>query len=156
MRKRSAYRPKAQLPDPLAWVLSGFRPVATSHDEITTVRIKNHAAILAVRSGKATLQDVDVLISAYNIAEALAELGQGADWLPEIHAAQAALKSAGERSKYLFSGPELTAVNLGMEVHDDQLDHPLTTVAMMQSAVDKVIKTIRSKKAHKVKFEVTT
>ena len=154
MRKRSAYRPRAQLPDPLAWVLSGFQPVATAHDQMTTVRIKNHSAIQSVRSGTASIQDVDVLISAFNIAEALARLGQGADWLPEIRAAQDALRSAGERPKYRFSGPELTAVNLGMEVHDAQLDDPKTTIAMMQEALEIVVKVIRLNKAERIKFEV--
>ena len=154
MRKRSSYRPRAQLPDPLAWVLSGFRPVTTAHEQMTTVRIKNHDAIEAVRQGKATFQCVDVLISAFNIAEALARLGQGTDWLPEIRAAQDALRAAGERPKYLFTGPELCAVNLGMQVHDAQLDDPKTTIALMQQALEIVVKVIRLKKAERIKFEV--
>lgn len=154
MRKRSTYRPRPQLPDPVAWVLSGLRPVSTSHEQMTTVRIKNHDAIEAVRNGQATVQSVDVLISAFNIAEALARLGQGTDWLPEIRAAQDALRSAGERPKFLFSGPELSAVNLAMEVHDAQLDSPATTVAMLQEALTIVVKVIRAHKAERIKFEV--
>ena len=154
MRKRSAYRPRAQLPDPLGWVLSGFKPVATSHAEITTVRIKNHAAILAVMQGKSTLQDVDVLISAFNIAEALCRLGQGEHLLDDIRAAQDALRAAGERPKYRFTGPELSAVNHAMDIHDAQLDHPKTTVGLLQEALEIVVKVIRTKKAERIKFEV--
>ena len=154
MKKRSAYRPREVLLDPLHYILSGFRQVAQDSDHITTQRIKNHAAILAVRTGKATFDDVDALLSAFNIAEALASLGQGADWLPEIRAAQDAMRAAGERPKYLFNGPELTAVNLGMEVHDAQLDDPKTTIALMQKALEIVVKAIRLKKAERIKFEV--
>ena len=154
MRKRSSYRPRVQLPDPLAWVLGGLKPITTSHESITLVRIKNHSAIQSIRSGTATINDVDVLIAAFNIAEALAQIGQGADWLPEIRAAQDALASAGNRSKYLFSGAELTAVNLGMEIHDAQLDHPQTTIAMMDEALRIVTKVIRAKKARPIKFEM--
>ena len=65
-----------------------------------------------------------------------------------------ALRAAGERPKYLFTGPELTAVNLGMDVHDAQLDDPKTTIALMQQALEIVVKVIRLKKAERIKFEV--
>lgn len=154
MKKRSTYRPRTQLLDPLAYVLSGLRPVSTSHEYMTTVRIKNHSAILAVTKGEATIQDVDNLIAAFNVAEALSHLGQGAHLLTEIRAAQDALRSAGERPKYRFTGPELSAVNHAMDIHDAQLDSPATTVGMLQEALEIVVKVIRAQKATRIKFEV--
>lgn len=71
MRKRSKYRPKPQLPDPLTWVISGMRPVLTATEVMDNVRIKNHLALRCVVEGTATRRDMDVLIEAFNVTEAL-------------------------------------------------------------------------------------
>jgi len=65
VRKRSKYRPKPQLPDPLAWVLNGLKPVAEAG--IVDVQIKNHSAIDALRRGVATRLDIDYIIEAFNM-----------------------------------------------------------------------------------------
>ena len=71
MRKRSKYRPKTQLQDPLNWVISGMKPVLTASEVIDNVQIKNHLALRCVVDGTATRKDMDVLIEAFNITEAL-------------------------------------------------------------------------------------
>lgn len=46
MRKRSKYRPREKIDDPVAYVLSGFKRVNdAAGDIISTVRIRNHMAI---------------------------------------------------------------------------------------------------------------
>ena len=155
MRKRSKYRPKAQLTDPLTWVLAGMRPVLTAKEVMDNVRIKNHLALRCVVEGTATRKDMDVLIEAFNITEALARVDPalGRDWAAEIKAGQDALLAMGKRGvglgdRFVFTGAELNAANTVMELHDAQLER--CTVAQMEKAIGEVVKDIRNKKARAV------
>lgn len=155
MRKRSKYRPKVQLPDPLNWVISGLRPVLTATEVMDNVRIKNHLALRCVVEGTATRKDMDVLIEAFNITEALARVDPalGRDWATEIKAGQDALLSMCKRGvslgdRFVFTGAELNAANTVMELHDAQLER--CTVAQMEKAIGEVVKDIRNKKARAV------
>jgi hypothetical protein len=111
-----------------------------------------HEALAAMLNGTATKVDVDALISAVNVAEALirvrADLGR--DWAVEIKAAQDAIHSMGVRgykkNKFLFTGPEMAAVKVVVELHDQQLD--ACTVREMEQAlfiVDEVIRMGKSR-----------
>jgi hypothetical protein len=155
MRKRSKYRPKAQLHDPLTWVLAGLRPVLTAKEVMDNVRIKNHMALRCVVEGTATRKDMDILIEAFNITEALARVDPalGRDWAAEIKAGQDALLSMCKRGvslgdRFVFTGAELNAANTVMELHDAQLER--CTVAQMEKAIGEVVKDIRNKKARAV------
>jgi uncharacterized small protein (DUF1192 family) len=151
MRKKSRYRPKGVLLDPLNHVLSGMKRVG-SISAGTDLMIKNHSALDAVRRGEATRDDIDVLIAALNMTEALALMRIGQDWKDEIRAAQDALFAVGSRGaetgKFILRGPELTSLNLGMEIHDAQLE--VCTVAELERAIDMVHKTIVSNKARPI------
>jgi hypothetical protein len=119
-RKRSSYRPKQNLKDPVNYVLSGLRlPPKTIID---TVRTMNHLSLNLIRTGKGTKQDIGTLNVAMRIAKALTSLGIGEDWSDEINTAVQALDALDKREKIVFTGPELTSVNLAMQVHDLQLD----------------------------------
>ena len=85
MKKRSKYRPRVVLQNPLDFVLSGFKPVRDLPGIYIDVQLKNRAALEQVRKGNATKEDIDMLIGAFNITEALAIMGKGHDWLEEIH-----------------------------------------------------------------------
>lgn len=155
MRKRSKYRPRPQLQDPLAWVVAGMRPILTAKEVMGNVRIKNHLALRMVVEGKATRRDMDILIEAFNITEALCRVDAslGRDWSDEIRAGQDALLSMGQRGialgdRFVFTGPELNAANTVMEIHDAQLER--CTVSQMEKAINEVIKDKRHKKARKI------
>lgn len=155
MRKRSKYRPKPQLPDPLNWVIAGMRPVLTATEVMDNVRIKNHLALRMIVEGQATRKDLDVLIEAFNITEALCRVDAalGRDWSEEIRAGQGALLSMAQRGvakedRFLFTGAELNAANTVMEVHDAQLER--CTVAQMEKAIHEVIKDKQHKKARPI------
>ena len=151
MRKRSRYRPKGVILDPINHVLSGMKRVG-SISAGTDLMIKNHSCLDAVRRGEATRDDIDVLIAALNMTEALALMRIGEDWKVEIRAAQDALFAVGSRGaetgKFILRGPELTALNLGMEIHDAQL--AVCTVSELERAIDMVHKTIVAKKARPI------
>lgn len=149
MRKRSKYRPKGQLPDPVSWVLAGLKPF-TSVSLSADLRIKNHDAMDILRRGDATRDTIDVLIGAFNMCEAYVmlrpELGQ--DWREEIGAGLDALHAVGKRGvetgRFILKADELKAMNLVMEIHDAQLEN--TTVRDMELAMDIVSKEYRAKR----------
>ena len=151
MRKRSKYRPKGVILDTMAHVTSGMKRVGTIGPG-TTLMIKNHDALDKVRRGVATRLDIDTLIDAFNITEALAMMRIGDDWRNEIRAAQDALFAVGSRGaqtgKFILRGPELISLNLGMEIHDAQLD--ACTISQLEKAMDLVNKEIRTHKARSI------
>lgn len=148
MRKRSKYRPRPVLYDTVNHVLSGMKRVG-SIGPGTTLKIKNHVALDCLRRGEAGREDMDMLISAFNITEALALMRIGENWKDEIRAAQDALLAVGRRGvetgKFILRGPELTSFNLAMEIHDAQLD--ACTVSELEKAIDKVADIVRNKRA---------
>jgi hypothetical protein len=148
MRKRSKYKPKGVRLDNMTWVQAGLKKV----DDIsagTTLKIRNHDAINNLRLGVAARRDIDALIDALNITEALANRGIGEDWKPEIRAAQDAILDLARRGvandfRFLARGPELVALNLVMEVHDAQLE--TVTVKQLETAMADVMESLRLKK----------
>ena len=152
MRKRSKYKPKGVRPDAVSWVLSGLKPFKASVHELN-LRIKNHDALNTLRLGTATRKDLDALIAAMNMAEALTRLDIGTDWSVEIKAAQDALYHLAKRGvkngdRFIITGPELQALNLGMEIHDAQLD--ACTIQMLEKAIDIVNADITNRKARPI------
>jgi len=148
VRKRSSYRPKPQLPNPVAWLMNGFKPV--SQAGIVNVQIKNHSAIDALRKGVADREDIDTIIAALNIAEALQRLGIGDEYRDQVRAAQDALYAVSKRGidreyRFVLKAQELTAINLGMEVHDAQVE--VTSIKHMEDALNIVRDEIKNRKA---------
>jgi hypothetical protein len=149
MRKRSKYRPKGVIQDTVAHVLGGFRLVQHTGKAVT-LKIKNHQAMASMVAGTGSRDDIDILIAAMNVTEALAIAAElGHEYRGEITAAQDAIlamaKRGLERSRFLFTGPELTAMNLGMEIHDAQLD--ACTVQQLERALDFVARELLAKRA---------
>lgn len=98
----------------------------------------------------------NVLIEAFNITEALCRVDAslGRDWSAEIKAGQDALLAMGRRGiakgdRFLFTGPELSAANTVMEIHDAQLER--CTVSQMEKAIHEVVKAVLHKKARPIK-----
>lgn len=148
MRKRSKYKPRQIIPDTMTWVRAGLKKV----DEIsagTTLKIRNHDAMNNLRLGVAARFDIDALIDAANITEALANRGIGEDWKPEIRAGQDAILALARRGvannfRFVAKGPELVALNLLIEVHDAQLE--TVTVKQLETAMADVMESLRLKK----------
>ena len=157
MRKK--YKPKGVRVDALNWVLSGIKAF-NSVPYSTTLRIRNHSAMETLRKGDATIADIDVLIGAFNMAEAYMRLRPelGADWADEIRAGLDALHDVGKRGvankRFVLKASELTAMNLVMEIHDAQLDN--TTVIDMEKAMDIVTHEYRAKRMRPIVRKETT
>ena len=101
-----------------------------------------------------------MLIAAVNMAEAMTRIRDdlGRDWAEEIRAAQDAVYTMGvrghEKGSFLFTGPEMTAVKLIMDLHDSQLDD--CTVKEMEQALFIVEEEMRLRKARSIIQTVTT
>jgi len=157
MKKKSKYKPKGVRLDAVNWVLAGMKPVSSVPHGGITLKIKNHDALTNITQGRGTRDDIDIIVAAMNMAEALAMFGIGADWREEINLAQMAIYDMGKRGlklgdRFIFTGPEMKAINLGMDIHDAQLDE--CTVKQLEDAIDLVAREIRHKRAKMIKEEL--
>ena len=137
MRKRSKYRPKKVLVNPVGYVLEGMTPVGKHDSFLLDLKIKNHLSMSSLTQGKATREDMDKLINMANIAEALYRLGFGADYkdvLQEGSSAVLAIARRGaESNRFVLWGAEMKALNTLMELHDAQME--VITIKDMERAV---------------------
>lgn len=137
MRKRSKYKPRAIIPDTMRFVQLGIGKVADTGDAIMILRLKNHGALTDIVRGNAKKEDVDIIIAAMNVADALARQGIGEAHKEDIRAGQDAIYQMARRGltlgRFVFTAPEMTAVNFAMEIHEAQLSE--ITVAQLDAAV---------------------
>jgi hypothetical protein len=154
MRKKSSYKPRGVRLDNLSWIVAGMKKVGTLPTAGVALKLKNHEALDSILKGDGTRDHVDVLIAAMNMGEALIRVRAdlGLDWSAEIKAAQDAVYQMGkrgiERNAFRFTGPEMTAVKVFMDLHDAQLDE--CTVQEMEKALFIVYEEIRLKKARPI------
>jgi hypothetical protein len=154
MRTKSSYKPRPVRVDNLNWILAGMKKVGTLPVAGIDLKLKNHGALDSILTGKGTREHVDVLIAAVNICEAMVRIRDdlGVDWATEIRAAQDALLTMArrglEKDRFAFTGPEMTAIKLVMDIHDAQLDD--CTVKEMEQALFIVHEEIRQKKARSI------
>lgn len=155
MRKRSKYRPKGVRLDVMQYIKTGMQRM-TTHPAALDLRIKNHQALASIVRGTGSRDDVDVLINAFNVTEALAKkIELGDQYAMEIQGGQDALftmaKRCVNRERFVFTGPEMQAVNLAMEIHDAQLDE--VSIADLERALDYVLEQMRNKRARVIVLE---
>lgn len=126
MRKRSAYRPRRVLLNPVGFVLEGLCPVRAHTSFALDLKIKNHGALASLMQGKGTRTDIDALIAMVNITEALCRLGFGTDYSAIVRDALAGVRSLGRRytetGSSTMRAEEIKAINAVMELHDEQMD----------------------------------
>ena len=148
MRKRSAYRPKGVLVNPLLYVLEGFRPVRAHDSYLVDLKIKNHGAMSNLTQGLAGREDVDALINMVNVVEALYRLGFGREYGDVVKDGLDALHDLGRRGvqtgRFVLKAQEMSHLNLIMELHDAQMD--LITIKDMEKAIDLVNKEFNQRK----------
>lgn len=148
MRKRSKYRPKPILQNPLGYVLEGMEPVRSHGSHALNLKIRNHLALSNLTQGKATRQDIDTLISMVNIVEALYRLDFGKEYAEEVKNGLDALHAVAVRGKdtnrFILKADEMNALNIISELHDAQLE--VITVKDLDQAIELVGKEFRSKK----------
>jgi hypothetical protein len=154
MKKKSKYKPRGIRLDNLSWIVAGMKKVGTLPTAGVALKLKNHNSLNMILMGNGTREHVDVLIAAVNMSEALIRIRDelGVDWKDEIRQAQDAIYTMGkrgiEKNSFLFTGPEMTAVKLVMDLHDAQLDD--CSVKEMEQALFIVNEEIRLKKCRPI------
>jgi len=152
MRKRSAYRPKPVLVNPLLYVLESFRPVRAHDSYLVDLKIKNHGAMSNLTKGLAGKEDVDALINMVNVVEALYRLGFGREYGDVVKDGLNALHDLGRRGvqtgRFILKAQEMSHLNLIMELHDAQMD--LVTIKDMEKAIDLVNKEFAQRKMRRM------
>jgi hypothetical protein len=131
MRKKSKYKPKPVMANPLAYVIASISKADTGAGEVRNLRLRNHMALEALRTGHATEEDFKLLAYAMDMTDGLARQHLGTDWLDEIAEGNTALAAAYQRG--LCTGPQQHAINLAMQIHDAQLD--VCTVQQLELGV---------------------
>ena len=150
MRKKSKYKPKGVRLDTLNYVITGITKVSAKESEYVTMHLKNMSALDSLAKGTASKPEMDIVIGVINVAEALCELGVGVEYHQLVLDASSALYDACKRSfeindRFICRGSELSAIKTGYEVHEAQLE--VTTIGMLDKALDVIDKTIRGQKA---------
>lgn len=142
MRKRSKYRPKRVLLNPVGFVLESLTPVAKHDSFMIDLKIKNHGAMASLMQGRAGRTDIDVLIQMANITEALYRLKFGEDYGDVVAAGLEALRAVARRgaetNKFILRASEIAALNDLMELHDAQMD--VIVLKDMERAIELVRK----------------
>lgn len=137
MRKRSKYRPKPVLKNPLGYVMESFKPLSAHDDYLVDLGIKNHLAMTNLTTGQASQDDMDRLIVMNNIVNALLRLGFGTEFKQYMDTGREALYEVCSRGattkKFLCRGPEITALNDLLELHDAQM--AVLTIKDMEKAI---------------------
>lgn len=136
MRKRSKYRPRGMLANPLGYVLESMTPVAKHDSFLIDLKIKNHGAMANLTQGRATREDMDALIAMINFVEALYRMGIGTEYKDVVQEGLDALHAVGKRGvengRFILKSNEMTALNTAMELHDAQME--VITVKDMEKA----------------------
>jgi hypothetical protein len=157
MKKRSKYRPKPVLINPLMYVLEGLNPVRSHDSFLIDLKIKNHDAMSSLTRGHATRKDMDTLISMVNVVEALYRLGFGEEYGEVVQAGLDALHDLGVRGvktgSFIVKAHEMSHLNTVMELHDAQME--LITVKDMERVIDMIKKEFEQRKMRPI-LERTT
>lgn len=152
MRKKSKYRPKPVLVNPLGYVLEGMTAVRAHETSGLDLKIKNHLALANLTKGNGTRSDVNTMIAMGNITEALHRMGFGTEYAGEIKAGINALYAVAMRgqgnNRFILRAEEMKALNTLCDLHDAQLE--IITLKDMGRAVELVEKEHRSGKMRKV------
>lgn len=125
MRKRSKYRPRPRLANPLGYVLESMTPV-THHDSyLIDLKIRNSDAMCSLLHGNATRADMDTLIIMSNMTEALHRMGFGEEYKDVCSRGRSAILGIVSRAKdcgrFTPTDTETQSLNLLMELHDAQM-----------------------------------
>ena len=148
MRKRSKYRPKGLIMNPIAYVMESMTPVAKHNAYLIDLKIRNHMALTNLTQGKAIRTDMDDLIAMGNVTEALSRLGFGKEHSDitkdGLNALHMVCKRGAASSRFILRAEEMGALNTLMELHDAQMD--VITVKDMERGLQLVDEEYKQRK----------
>ncbi len=149
MRKKSKYKPRQVLQNPLGFVLENITPITQHEDYLLNLQLKNSSAMERLLKGKATKKDMNTLIAMSNITEALQIMGFGTEYKEVAVDGREALIGIIMRAvkilRFTPTGKEIQSLNMLMELHDAQMD--VITVKSMDEAINLAKKQIILRRA---------
>lgn len=125
-KPKKKYRPKGTISNPIEYVISGLKPADAEAQ--TRLKLGHHWAMLKLTRGEGTKEDWWEVSNAMNVAIVLCEHGYGGpEEIDDVKEAMLSLHQAKlryrETGRLLFRGEEITAVNLGLDIHDAQMEY---------------------------------
>ena len=158
MRKRSKYKPRPIIPDPMAYVRSGLLKITQVPDAGTKLQLLNYSSLDEIIRGNPTKTHVDDIINVMNIAEILADKYKiGDEYLDLVYKGQDAVYNMAQRGlggkSFRFTGEELEVVKEVFELHTEQLKH--TSVKQMEKALNDVRDVYLHRRARVIKPKET-
>lgn len=149
VRKKSKYKPRQILQNPLGFVLENITPITQHKNYLVDLQLKNSSAMERLLKGKANKQDMNILIVMSNITEALQLMGFGTEYkevgVDGREALIGIIMRAVKILRFTPTGKEIQSLNMLMELHDAQMD--VITVKSMDAAVGLAKKLIIQKRA---------
>ena len=138
MRKRSKYKPKPVLANPLGYVMESATPLIEHETYVVDWQLKNNSAFEKLLKGIADKKDINTLVAARNITEGLMVTLKGADadgTLARSAVALIELCDRGNAGKSLvMKAQELQAMRDMMQLHDELLE--VVTVRQFERALE--------------------
>jgi len=149
VRKKSKYKPRQVLQNPLGFVLENITPITQHEDYLLNLQLKNSSAMERLLKGKATKKDMNTLIAMSNITEALQMMGFGTEYkevgVDGREALIGIIMRAVKILRFTPTGKEIQSLNMLMELHDAQMD--VITVKSMDEAINLAKKQIILRRA---------
>jgi hypothetical protein len=152
-KPRKKYRPKPVMTNPVTFAIESVKPLADHDSYVLNWKLRNTLAFGELLRGRANKKDLDTLVSARNICEALVVTLKGADVDGTLTRSAVALidicnranKGMGTATK----APELQAIRDLMSFHDELLE--AVTVGQFEAALAYARKEIKAGKAAHLK-----
>jgi hypothetical protein len=153
MRKRSKYKPKPVLANPLGYVMESATPLIEHETYVVDWQLKNNSAFEKLLKGIADKKDINTLVAARNITEGLMVTLKGADadgTLARSAVALIELCDRGNAGKSLvMKAQELQAMRDMMQLHDELLE--VVTVRQFERALEYTKNEIKVGRASQLK-----
>jgi hypothetical protein len=153
MRKKSKYKPRPLLTDPVAYVVESSTLLADHGTYVIDWKLKNHGAMEMLIKGLAKKPHMDTIVAARNITEGLMVVLDGPDVDGTLVRSGAALMDVCDRANSgkgtTLRAPEMQALRDMMALHDELLD--VVTVGQMEKAIAYVKKEISAGRAGRLK-----
>jgi hypothetical protein len=153
MRKRSKYKPKPVLVNPLGYVMESATPLIEHETYVVDWQLRSNSAFEKLLKGIADKKDINTLVAARNITEGLMVTLKGADTDGTLARSAVALIDLCDRGNagksLVMKAQELQAMRDMMQLHDELLE--VVTVRQFERALEYTMNEIKVGRARHLK-----
>lgn len=154
-KPRKKYRPRHVMLNTVEYVKESIKPLSEHDSYLVDWKIKNNESFAALMKGQALRKDLDTMVAARNICEAVVVTRYGAqdDDTGTLTRSQAALMDICDRASAgkgtAMKAPEMQAMRDLMHLHDDLLE--TITVKEFEAALAYAKKELTNGRAARLK-----